>query len=108
MLLNVSTSIWFGVVLTEDLYYADDTLWAAAGNFDPRETQRNVPIDGVNGGDRIVELPAVPSEAEITAYLSTVLGVLDDPRAVQVRRVYVGQDVDGNFTDVLRDISVWR
>jgi hypothetical protein len=108
MLLNVSTSIWYGTQLAEDLYAEDESLWAPAGWLDPRLPQRSVSVDGINGGDLIVDLPQVPSEAEVTAHLVQLAAAIDDPGAIGFRRVYVAQDLDGNYTDIVRDITHTR
>lgn len=108
MLLNVCTSIIFGTMLTEDVYNENGILVGVAGWPDQDLPQRNMPVDGIIGGDRIVDLDSVPTEQEIISHLNVLKNAIDDPNACTFRRIYVGQDSDGNYTQIMRDVWISR
>lgn len=58
--------------------------------------------------DEVQDLDTLPDEEEVVGDLKALRYGRDgdDPKDSAYRRVYIGEDTDGNFTQILLDVTV--
>lgn len=112
-LFNVQPSIGFhpGDRLTEPMLDGDGNPLpgAGVGDYDPTKWSRNISLAGMNGEGVYRDVPGAPAEAEIRGRLEALAEHFPaDTLANYFREAWIGQDADGNYTDIVRDVTVFR